>query len=296
MPIYDNTYRHLERPLDPPALRWLVIARLGIVERLRRRWFDGLMIFASLPFLYFLARLFAEMKLPDILGGLGEQVDLTQGWFMERIAITPATFAWFLELQLGFAFLVTIFSGSGTVSGDLRTRALPLYLSKPISRGDYVLGKLLVPAFFVALVTLVPAEILLALKILTSDGFSFFTQNPLLPLRVALASGVITAVMSVVMVALSSLSRSAWQPGLGFAILYIFSRAFAVIISFIFKSDTALLLSFKGNLARVVDALFGNAPASGPSWLLSLLVLLAWTALAGFVLNARVRAVEVVAS
>lgn len=292
MPVFDHSYRHLERPLREPRLRWLVIARLGIAERLARRWFDALLVVAFLPFLYYTVRLFLELRLPDILGENMRQGDQ----FLEYLAISPASFMQLLKTQMIFAFLVTIFAGSGLVSGDLRTRALPLYMSKPITRLDYVLGKFLVCAFFVGLVTLVPAELLLFLKAVTSENLSFLWENPLLPARIALSSAAIMSVMSILMLAMSSLSRSAWLPGLGFAILYLFSRAFSGLLRLMLRSHEPVLLSLRDNLARVTEGVFGTPPAVGPHWILSGVMLALLVAVSAAVLHVRIRGVEVVAS
>jgi hypothetical protein len=56
-----------------------------------------------------------------------------------------------------FVVLLTLFVGSGLVADDLRTRALPLYLSRPIGRWHYYAGKLLVPVRVLALLVLLPA-------------------------------------------------------------------------------------------------------------------------------------------
>lgn len=282
MPVYDHSYRHLERALPLPSSRWLVIARLGVTERLASRWFDGLLVISLLPFLFYAIRIFVEARFPDVVENL------------PQLAVQSGSFLVYLRTQMMFAFLVTIFAGSGVISGDLRTRALPLYLSKPIGRGDYVLGKLLVPSTLIAMVTLVPAELLLLLRVLTSEGDAYLVEGPLLAVRIGVTSLVIILTMSAIMLALSSLTRSTWLPGLGFAIAYLFGRAFAGLLRLVFDSDYPLLLSVRENIVRVADGIFGTPPATGPSWILSLVVLLGIAGLSGLVLHLRIRAVDVV--
>lgn len=284
MPVFDHSYRHLDKPLVAPAYRFLVIARMGIVEHLRRRWFDLLLVVAGIPFVYYAVRLFVEMRFPEVVQNV------------PQIAVGPTAFLEYVKGQIVFAFLVTIFAGSGLISNDLRTRALPLYLSRPISRFDYALGKFLVASFFVAVVTIVPAELLLFLRIMTSENLKFFTDHPLLPLQVLAASLLIISAMSILMLAMSSLSRSAWLPGLGFAILYLFGRAQAAVMQLVFKSFFPVLMSLRHNLARCADAIFGAPPQVGPSWIASFVVLAFACGLSVIVLMSRIRAVEVVSS
>ena len=284
MPIYDLSYRRLEQRLPPPVGRFAIIARLGILERLSRRWFDLLIGVSLLPFVVFAIALFVSMRYPELTANV------------PILKFGPSSFRSFLWAQSFFAFLVTIFAGSGVISGDIRTRALPLYLSKPISPFDYIVGKLMVPTFFLALVTALPAELLWLMRVLTGEGVAFFTEHPLLPVRILLASAVTMVVMSVLMLALSSLSRSAWLPGLGLAIIYLFAPPLAGLMRLLFKTDLPILLSLHANLSRVSDGLFGTPPTSGPSWLASLAVLVLVTIACGVVLRIRIRGVDVVSS
>ena len=51
-------------------------------------------------------------------------------------------FGEFLNQQIGFTLLLSIFGGAGLIANDLRTGAILVYLSRPLTRRDYVLGKL----------------------------------------------------------------------------------------------------------------------------------------------------------
>jgi hypothetical protein len=51
-------------------------------------------------------------------------------------------------------------AGALLIGNDVRHNSLPFYLSKPISRWDYVVGKAIAVAFVVNLVTTVPALVL----------------------------------------------------------------------------------------------------------------------------------------
>ena len=51
MPIHDQGYRRYAGRREAHGRTWLVIARAGIMERLRERKFLGLLLVAWLPFL-----------------------------------------------------------------------------------------------------------------------------------------------------------------------------------------------------------------------------------------------------
>ena len=65
------------------------------------------------------------------------QLQLTQ-----LIPIDGSFFQVFVNIQGGFAFFVALLVGPPLVSSDLRNNALPLYLCRPFSRTEYVMGKM----------------------------------------------------------------------------------------------------------------------------------------------------------
>ena len=78
------------------------------------------------------------------------------------LPIDGRLFGEFLNQQIGFTILLSIFGASGLVANDLRTGAILAYLSRPLTRRDYVVGKLLVPLFLNLAVTLAPGLLLYA--------------------------------------------------------------------------------------------------------------------------------------
>ena len=58
-------------------------------------------------------------------------------------------------------FFITVYAGAGLIANDRRANALQIYLSKPLTRVEYIFGKLAILATFLLLVTWVPAIVLL---------------------------------------------------------------------------------------------------------------------------------------
>ena len=69
------------------------------------------------------------------------------------LAPKAETFREFLEQQGIFVFFVTIYVGAGLIANDRRANALQLYLSKPLTRAEYIAGKLAILFVFLACVT-----------------------------------------------------------------------------------------------------------------------------------------------
>ena len=67
-------------------------------------------------------------------------------------------FRQFLEQQEIFVFFVTVYVGAGLIANDRRANALQIYLSKPLTRAEYIFGKLAILMAFLLLVTWVPAH------------------------------------------------------------------------------------------------------------------------------------------
>ena len=76
------------------------------------------------------------------------------------LAPTPAMFRDFLNQQGVFVFFITLYVGSGLIANDRRANALQIYLSKPLTRVDYVVGKLATLLIFLTAVTWLPGILL----------------------------------------------------------------------------------------------------------------------------------------
>ena len=100
---------------------------------------------------------------------------------------TPQTFRDFLNRQQFFVFIITIVLG-GLIADDRRANALQLYLSKPLTRVEYILGKAAPLLILILGVTLVPALCLLLLQIVFSGSFSFLANNLFVLPAITLAS------------------------------------------------------------------------------------------------------------
>src|SRR5688572_9308112 len=132
MPIHDQGYRRYAGRREPYGRRWWVIARAGIVARLRERLFLGLLLFAWAPFLVRAVQIYVAANFSQ--AGI--------------LAATAETFREFLDQQSIFVFIVTAYVGSGLIANDRRANALQIYLSKPLTRLEYITGKLVTLVVF----------------------------------------------------------------------------------------------------------------------------------------------------
>src|SRR5882672_9279746 len=192
MPIHDQGYRRYGGSKAPLGQGWIVIARAGIRSMFAKRVFLGLLLLAWVPFLVRSVSFYFAANIPQA----------------SLLAPSADTFRQFLEQQQTFVFFVTVYVGAGLIANDRRANALQIYLSKPLTRAEYVFGKLAILVTFLLLVTWLPAIVLLVVQIAFAGNFEFFTKNIYLFPAITVFSSLQVATVGSAMLALSSLSNS----------------------------------------------------------------------------------------
>lgn len=278
MPIHDQGYRRYGSRRTP-GRAWAVVAAAGIRCFLGKRSFLALMVFAWLPFFARAVQIYAAANVP-------------QAAFL---APTPETFRQFLDQQAAYVFFISVYVGSGLIANDRRANALQLYLSKPLTRAEYVFGKLAILMTFLLMVTAVPAIALLLVQIAFAGNFTFLQNNLYLFPAIVVFSFLEATVVSAAILALSSLSNNSRYVGILYAALLFFSQAIYGVLIGVTRSTAWSWVSFSANLRQLGDVIFRLTPKVDTPWPVSLLIVLALVAASGFVLERRVRAVEVVA-
>lgn len=211
------------------------------------------------------------------------------------LAPTAMTFRQFLAQQGLFVFFITVYVGAGLIANDRRANALQIYLSKPLSRAEYVVGKLGVLITFILMVTWLPAIVLLVVQIAFAGNFTFLRSNLFLFPAITLYSLIEAVLGGMSMLALSSLSNSSRYVGMLYAALIFFSQALFVVLRSATGAAWWSWISMINNLNEIGDAIF-QLPIRGSAPLpMSLLMMVALLAVSGIILEKRVRGVEVVA-
>jgi ABC-2 type transport system permease protein len=278
MPIHDQGYRRYGGHRAPHGRTWWVIARAGLMERLRERKFLALLLAAWLPFIVRAVQMYLAANVPQAA----------------MLAPTAATFREFIDQQSIFVFFITIYVGSGLIANDRRANALQIYLSKPLTRIEYVAGKLTTLVMLLAVVTWVPGMLLLLLQMLFAGNFTFLRANLFLFPAITLFSAILILLSAFAMLALSSLSKSHRFVAMMYAGLIFFTAAMYQALRGMTGSRTWALISPEDVLDVVAAAIFRSAGTpSVPLWA-ALAVIAALIAASIWTLERRVRGVEVV--
>lgn len=279
MPIHDQGYRRFLGSRSGRGNAWLVIASTAMRNMLRNRKFMGLLIVAWAPFVVRAFQVYVSTNFSQVA----------------LLAVTAKTFREFLEQQSLFVFFVTIYVGSGLIANDRRANALQIYLSKPLTRVEYIAGKAAALASFLLFVTWVPGILLLVVQILFAGSFAFVQKNFFLFPAITVFSFLQVLAATFAMLALSSLSKSSRFVAVMYAGVILFTDAIQGMFWMMTRSSAASLISPSASLNQVGDIIFRIAPRYDTPWLLSLGVVAALVALSIVVLERRVRGVEVVA-
>jgi ABC-2 type transport system permease protein len=279
MPIHDQGYRRYSGERTPRGRAWAVIAKAGIRTRLAQRAFLGLLLVSWFPFFVRAVQLYAAANVP-------------QAAFL---APTPEMFRQFLDQQEIFVFFLTVYGGAGLIAQDRRANALQIYLSKPLTRAEYVFGKFAILMTWLLLVTWVPAILLLIVQIAFAGNFDFLKQNIYLFPAITLFAFVQVVTVSAAMLALSSLSNSSRYVGILYAALLFFSQAFFGVLRIVTGDTRLSWISVPYALNQVGDAIFRLPLRYETPWPMALAVLAVLVAASGVILERRVRGVEVVA-
>src|SRR5258706_7965496 len=192
MRIHDQGYRRYGGDRARRGSGWIVIVSAGLRTFVSKRAFLGLLLVSWFPFFVRAVQIYAAANLPQA----------------RFLAPTAETFRQFLDQQQIFVFFVTVYVGAGLIANDRRANALQIYLSKPLTRAEYVFGKLIILMTFLALVTWLPAIVLLIVQISFAGNFTFFRTNVFLFRAITLFAFLEVLLASSTMLALSSLSKS----------------------------------------------------------------------------------------
>lgn len=285
MAVYERTWRPYAGPTTPVRGRFLVVTRYALAEAFSSRIFTAFYAACFLPSLLGLFLIYLSHNL-----GLLEQLGLTRE-FMGGLTLVFFRLLFLWQAIPGF-FLMAILAPS-LIAPDLANSALPLYLSRPIDRRDYVLGKLAVIFLVVSPPTWMMGLALFLLQTL-EEGRRWGLAN----WRIGLAY-LVGHLVWILVISLLALAISAWvrfRPaalGALFALLFVLS-GFGSAVNGITSSSIGDVVHLTRAIASVVQHLFGAPTSSGLPVAVNWLTLAAVALLSLWVLRLKLRAHEVV--
>jgi ABC-2 type transport system permease protein len=295
MAVYKRTYTRYSGPLTDERWRFTIIPRYALRTVFSSRFHMAAFIIALIPHLIGLALIYFRSHV-QALATFG--IDIRA---LEFLSIDGGFFLSILVIETILSFFMVALLGPGLIAPDLANNALPLYLCRPFSRSEYVLGKLSVLMVITSLITWVPGLLLFGLQT-TLAGFSWFQNNWHILVGMIVGSLLWTLTISLIALALSAWVK--WRPVAAAALFGIFfiSGGFGVVSNFILDTRWGTLLNLASAMRMVWRWLllresnyqinmipFGTVPA----WT-GLVTLIAVCGMALLLLRWRIRPAQVV--
>jgi ABC-2 type transport system permease protein len=249
MAVYEQTYRRYAGPLTPEWKRFLIIPRHAYRGVFKSKLFTAFFVLCFVPLLVEAILIYLHHNV-NALGIM--KLELT-----ELIPIDATFFQTFVNLQGGFAFFVALLVGPPLVSQDLRNNALPLYLCRPFSRTEYVLGKMSVLMILLSLITWIPQLILFLFQSYL-EGFTWFRLHLWLASAIVIGSVVWILLLALISQTVSALVK--WRVVASGAILGLFfiPSVFGEFINVVFLTRLGNLVSIAALMRNISSGLFGT--------------------------------------
>jgi ABC-2 type transport system permease protein len=290
MAVVDRAWHAYQGETTSERWRFLVLPRFAWGDIFRSRLLTVYYVLCCLvPIAYALA-IYARYNVGflSLIGISAKNLD-------QALPIGARFFRTFDGVEAAMGFVFASFIGPALIAPDVAHNAMPLFLGRPFSRWEYVLGKFASLAVLLSAITWVPALLLFGLQsFLAEDGWA---SSHLDLLGAAVATGLIwVIVVSLLVLAISAWIR--WRP-VATALLFAISvvgAGIGGIVYAMFHEPWGFLLS-PGVLLQVIAIhLFGtmdpNSPLP-PLWAACVGVVF-YTLLSVLLLARRVRATEVV--
>jgi len=248
MAVYEQTYKRYAGPLTPEWSRFLIIPRHAYRAVFNSKLFTAFFVICFLPVLVEAIFIYLHHNVSAIA--------IMKINVREIVPIDASFFRAFVNIQGGFAFFVAVLIGPPLVSRDLRNNALPLYLCRPFSRSEYVLGKMSVILILLSLITWVP-QLLLFLFQGYLEGFAWLKSNLWIASAIFIASFVWILLLALISQTISALVK--WRVIASAAMLGLvfIPSVFGLFINEVFRTGWGNIISLWALMTNVTNGLFG---------------------------------------
>jgi ABC-2 type transport system permease protein len=288
--VYERNYRSYSGDLTPQRTRFLVLPRYAYQEVFKSKLFIAFLVACgiwplALSVMIYLPHNLKFLSVIDV-----ESADIARlfGNFDAQFF-----FGWFMVPFSFVSVVVTFLVGPALISADLRNNGLPLYLSRPFNRAEYILGKAAVLIILLSLVTWVPGLLLFVFQSYMG-GMEWFREHWSIGIAIFLSSWI-----QILLLCLLSLAISAYvkvKPLARITLIGVFfvAKPLSLVLTVLLRTEWASVISIVDMIRVVWSGLFGVAkPVDVPIWA-AWLSLLSMCAIALWMLHRKVRAYEVV--
>jgi hypothetical protein len=285
MAVHSHAFRPYAGARTAAWARPLVLTRYGLRDAFAKKATIALLVLSALPVLVAATIIYLHHNL--------EAVRMFEIPIDRLVRIDSQFFFWLLQVQVFGAFLLTVVAGPRLLVADLRDNALALYLSRPLSRFEYVLGKALALLTLGSLVTWLPSLLLIGLQ-MSLAGWSWLRAYWWLPAAVVAASLAAIVLYTLICLAIASVVRRKAAAEAAVVAFFFVGALVGKIVNETLHVEWGVHLNAPAILEALWVPLFRLPQANGVSLPGAAITLLLFLAGAALVLERRVRAWEVV--
>jgi ABC-2 type transport system permease protein len=285
MAVYKRTYKGYEGGLTAEWSRFMILPRYSYARLFQSKF---LLMFLAVCAIYPIgaAGFIYIAHNVSFLKALNPQMG-------NLLEVNEKFFVYFCNFQATMAFLLTAIVGPTLVSPDVTNNAMPLYLCRPFTRTEYVLGRMTVVLYLLAWITWIPGLILFGIQ---ADMAGWDWTKTHLWIAGGLFAGLFvwSVVLSLIALAISAWVR--WKIAAGGLILAVFfvGAGFGAVINAVMRTKNGSLIDITQMMTTVWAQLLrydlGNGISATQAWA----VLAVVSAFCLWLLSKKVRAFEVV--
>lgn len=283
MAVHKRSYRAYAGALTPTWSRFTIITRYAFRNLFRSRMLTA----------YFVCCFFYPLGCAVALYLNHNLSLLTTLNIREVFTVDSDFFLHFLAVQSAFAFILTAIVGPGLVSPDLANNALPLYLCRPFSRAEYVIGKMAILLWLLSLITWIPGLILYGIEASLS-GAAWAWANIGLAWGIFIGSAIEILVFSLLSLAISAWIKRKLAAGAALLGVFFFGSGLAQVINAVLETKNGYLIDLGNLLTTVEGSLFGHTSVVGISASSAWIALVAACFFCVALMERKVRAYEIV--
>jgi len=262
-PIADLTYRNYDGPLHSRAVRWWTIAFAMFKLHTKPLTFKIVAALAVIPYLFIIVILWFQDQF--FSANNGKQITSVLSAYMDNTVGQKYAIQFYnaLGYQLLYLVILTLIAGAGSIASDNRSNALLIYLSKSITKTDYLLGKWFGLFLTLFMVAFGPALLLYFFCLVSYTGDGFLHDEPRLFLHVVESTAITSAVFTSVMIGLSAWSKSPRVIGAVLAGIYFAGQIVSVAVwaalsrGNLNKNVVVLHSSIGGMLSGLTQGIYG---------------------------------------
>ncbi len=262
----ESLYRRFQGKITERHSTLLSIIGMEFKRRVKRPIFILLIIFAwistTLP--YILLVYFARLYTPEdaFIYDLIEQ------------EVTRDTYILAYTTSFYFAVLFAAFVGGKLLSQSFADRTIVLYLTKPVSRTDFLLTRFGVVALTISLVTLIPVVVLyFSMIAMTYKDLGWFVRNFWVFGSVVGFGILMVVTFSNISLAFSCTTKKVYWAMASVIVFLTLTEALSGIINEMTQSDYGILITVWANLEVLGHIFFQLDSPYDVNWLFSLFMI-----------------------